>query len=668
MLGEWLVMWPECLPYCSNWQATMSSPAPLSNGTPSGQSYRPDIDGLRALAVLPVVLYHAKVPGFSGGFIGVDIFFVISGFLITGIIAREVDAGEFSILTFYERRARRILPALLAMIAFVLIAASWLFLPHDFAGVAPSALAAIGFMANVYLFTQTGYFQASSQVTPLLHTWSLGVEEQFYIGLPILFILIVRTMPAWRLKAVIVLALISFVWAVFKQADSDGFAFYMLPTRAWEMFAGSLLAMGMVPAIRRRWIAEVICAAAVAAIVAATVLYDRHTVFPGVAALVPVLAAAALIHAAPGTRTGQILSMKGPVWIGLISYSLYLWHWPLIVFWRYTLDEKLTGLHSAALIAVSIAVAWLSWRFIERPFRSKARFPAKRIWQWSAGGIGVVAGSATLMLAPGILGGSGWPARFDENALRYANAVYDHSPVRAACVADRIADHSPDCTLGAAQGSRGDAEAGADPSVEPAAIIWGDSHGVEIAWVLGERYAARGQVILQRTRGSCPPAIGYDPATDPRCAAFNRGVLAEIAAADRLSTVYLAGYWKQAPYREARLDQLMDATISQLQQMGKRVVIIGPIPTQPVAVPRLLAQQGLDAPTLPISEFEENTAWFTSHFPKWRARGVTIIEPIDRMTRGDRTMIVAGDSPLYYDDNHLSLAGARHVLGDMPAE
>ena len=621
----------------------MNSPAPY----PSGNSYRADIDGLRALAVLPVLLYHAKVPGFSGGFIGVDIFFVISGFLITGIIAREVDAGEFSILSFYERRARRILPALLAMIAFVLIAASLLFLPHDFATVAPSALAAIGFLANVYLFTQTGYFQGSAETTPLLHTWSLGVEEQFYIAVPILLILIARYAPAWRIKAVLALAMISFVWAVLKQTDSDGFAFYMLPTRAWEMFAGSLLAIGVVPAVTRRWIAEIVCAGAITAIILATFIYDRSTVFPGCAALVPVLAAAALIHCAPGTMAGRLLSLKGPVWIGLISYSLYLWHWPLIVFWRYTLNAPLSGLHSAMLIAVSILVAWLSWRFIEQPFRSKARFPAIRVWRWSASGMGIAAAASLMLMALG-----GWPSRFDEDTLRYARAVDDYSPMRSVCVTDMSADHPAQCTLGV--------------DAKPTAIIWGDSHAVEIAWVLGEQYGARQQAILQRTRSSCPPAMGFDPTNDPRCALFNANVMDEIAASDSVVTVYLAAYWAQTPYRLGHVDDLLNQTIMQLQALGKRVVLIGPTPSQMASVPQLLAQRGPDARGVPIAEFLAKTQWFSRHFPEWRARGVTIIEPIDRLARDGHTIIVAGDSPLYYDDNHLSLAGARYILGTLP--
>ncbi|WP_108792083.1 SGNH hydrolase domain-containing protein [Erythrobacter sp. Alg231-14] len=616
-----------------------TAPSPVS-----GHAYRRDIDGLRALAVLPVLLYHAKVPGFSGGFIGVDIFFVISGFLITGIIAREIDAGEFSILTFYERRARRILPALLAMIAFVLIMASALFLPSDFAGVAPTALAAIGFLANVWLFTQTGYFQGDADTIPLLHTWSLGVEEQFYIAVPIAFIVIAKMAPGWRIKAVIAATLLSFIWAAMKQADSDGFAFYMLPTRAWEMLAGSILALGLIPAVKHRVVSEIVCATALIAILAASALYDRQTVFPGVTALAPVIAAMALIHCAPGTAVGRMLSLKGPVWIGLISYSLYLWHWPIIVFWRYSLDEKLTLVHASGLILLSILVAWTSWRFIEQPFRSKSRFPAKRIWLWSGAGMAAIGAIAVFFVAQG-----GWSNRFDDETLRMADAASDHSPVRMDCVADRITNHSRVCNLGA--------------ETEPSSIIWGDSHAVEIAWALGENYGARGESIIQRTRGSCPPAIGFDPPKDPRCTMFNASVLEEIAASPEISTVYLAGYWAQPPYQIAGINELLDETIARLHALGKTVTLIGPIPTQPVAVPRLLAMHGPDAPTLSTADFLAVADGFRQNYPAWRARGVVIIDPIDRLSDNGQTIIVAAGQPLYYDDHHLSLAGARHILG-----
>ncbi len=616
------------------------------------ESYRPDIDGLRALAVLPVLLYHADVPGFSGGFIGVDIFFVISGYRITGIITREIDAGAFSILSFYERRARRILPALLTMIAFVLITASVLFLPSDLEGAAPSALAAIGFLSNVWLFTQTGYFQGPAEVTPLLHTWSWGGGAILYRAAD----------PADRHRANAAwladedragVGIDQLCLGSGKQADTDGSAFYMLPTRAWEMLAGSLLAIGAVPTLSRRWAAEIVCALALIGIALGTALYDKQTVFPGVAAIVPVLAAASLIHCAPGTVAGRLLSMKGPVAIGLISYSLYRWHWPLSVFWRYSPGHDLTLAASAGLIGASVAIAWASGRFIEQPFRSKRRFDRRRILRWSAGGMGIAAAAALTLWVQG-----GWTSRFHPAALAFASGAVDVSPARADCIADRIADHPRSCNLGGA----------VPPSAPPSAIIWGDSHVVEIAWVLDEQYGARGQSIAQRTHGSCPPVIGYDPARDPRCALFNAAVMEEIAASPAITTVYLGGYWRQGIYRDARIDGMLDQTIAKLAAAGKQVVLFGPIRSQDNPVPRLLAFEGANARTAPTAAFRTNAQWFTRHYPAWRVRGVTIIEPVERLSRDGRSMIVAGGRPLYYDSHHLSLAGARQILAAVPAQ
>ena len=243
----------------------------------------------------------------------------------------------------------------------------------------------------------------------------------------------------------------------------------------------------------------------------------------------------------------------------------------------------------------------------------------------------------------------GWDSRFDQTSLNYAKAAEDHSPVRSECITDRVTDHPATCTLGAA-------------SALPQAIVWGDSHAVEIAWVIGADFGEKGSALIQRTRGSCPPAIGYDPARDPRCAIFNANVVDEIAASDDIHTVYLAAYWAQDAYREANIDRDLSATISQLQELGKQVVLVGPIPSHPSSIPRRLALHGKDVPTPSVDDFANRTFWFTRNYPAWRAQGVTIIEPLERFSRDGATIIVAGDTPLYYDSHHLSIAGARYLL------
>lgn len=614
-------------------------------------AYRADIDGLRALAVLPVVLYHAGIAGFSGGFVGVDIFFVISGFLIAGIIAREVDEGRFSLWHFYERRARRILPALFALVLFVLAAASALFLPGDFEDVPKSALAALFFLGNLWFFSQTGYFQGAADTMPLLHTWSLGVEEQFYIFFPLGLVLIAAAVPRWRSALVGLAAMASFGWALVTQADPDGFAFYMLPPRGWELLAGSLLAIGTIPPVASRPVREALAWAGIALIVFAVFMYDSTTVFPGLAAVPPVLGAALLIHCAPGTSAGRALSWRPAVWIGLISYSLYLWHWPLIVFTEYAQGSALSPWQSVLVIAVSILLSWASLKWIETPWRDSQRHSRKGIFAMSAAGF---AGLGALCLALIALGP--WASRFPDPVGRIASGAKDTSPLRGRCLKSEYAPPQAACTLGA--------------KTVPDAVVWGDSHGVEFAWVLGERAEREGRAIEQRTSGSCPPIPGFVDGRNRDCGTFNDAVLTDILARPEITTVYLAAFWTGIESERRQAADLLDQTISRLLTAGKQVVLVGPVPTQPYDVPRTLARSAAYGTALPTPRKREDylrqTAWITHRYDEWRAQGVAIVDPAIALFDDEIGRIAIADRPLYFDSHHLTLAGARLVLDTEP--
>ncbi|MFN4134862.1 MAG: acyltransferase family protein [Novosphingobium sp.] len=610
--------------------------------------YRRDIDGLRALAILPVLAFHAGLPGFSGGFVGVDVFFVISGFLITGIIAREIDEGRFSLLRFYERRARRILPALLLMIAVVLGAAALFYLPADFAGVPRSALMTLLFMANAWFFTQTGYFGGPADSMPLLHCWSLAVEEQFYLAFPFLLWACARFAPHYRARALVLAALLSFAIAFAKQADTDGFAFYLLPARAWELLAGSLIAFyphGRTAGQRK---SEALALLGLLLITGAVFLYDRSTVFPGVSALAPVVGAALLIRHAPGTMMGRLLSTRLLVGTGLISYSLYLWHWPIIVFADYLTDAPQGPVFKAALIAASFLAAWASWRIVERPFRDPRRFGQRRIFQLALGGMGAIAAIALTLVPLG-----GWPSRFPVEVSRLAQAAHDISPKRGRCILDETGGDHPDCILGA--------------PVAPTAVIWGDSHGVELAWALGESLASENRSVVQRTRASCPPVNGYQVANDPGCAAGNARTMAYLMASPRISHVYLAAFWASPAYRQPGMAERIESTIAQLQGAGKSVTLIGPVPPQPFDVPRHLAQAAASgrlhlARGASLSDYHHETAWLTRHYPRLQQQGVRILDPLRVLAQGDHSRLMVNGRPAYFDSHHLSLAGARAVV------
>lgn len=337
--------------------------------------YRKDIDGLRALAVVPVVLFHAGFTQFSGGFVGVDVFFVISGFLITGIIRHGMEKGHYSVREFYERRIRRILPAFVAVTLVTLLLGWWLLLPDDFKAYGTSLWSSALFGSNIAFWQSSGdYFATPSEHQPLLHMWSLSVEEQFYIFFPLLiFALYKFKVQRFAIPFLLAIFLISLAISVYGAVYVPVATFYLLPTRAWELLAGGLLAYGIVSAPQNRIQAEIENLVGLALIVASIFLLNSHSFFPGAAAVLPVLGAVLILHAGTGnwpTTVSNLLTLWPVRFIGLISYSLYLWHWPIIVFTRYYLVE--IGLPEMILMVLaSVVVAAASWRYIEAPFRQR---------------------------------------------------------------------------------------------------------------------------------------------------------------------------------------------------------------------------------------------------------------------------------------------------------
>ena len=371
-------------------------------------SYRPDIDGLRALAVLAVVAFHFNKEWISGGFAGVDIFFVISGFLITGIIHRKVVKGQFSFSDFYLRRVRRILPAAFFLLIGTLIAGSAWLLPEDFEALSKSAIASVLSAANIYfwMFLDTSYFAASSDTVPLLHLWSLGVEEQFYLLWPALMILAYR-LGGKRLVigAAVLLAAASFVTSQYSISKDPSFAYYMLPSRGGELLIGAL-AFFASDSFKKHipWVVrELIAAAGIAAIVWSLLYLNENEGFPGYISLVPSLGAALLIFAGcyGPSLSRAVFSFPPFVWVGLISFSLYLWHWPVLAFYRYAYGP-LTLEGSIGCAAIMLALTLFAYFFVEKPFRQARKGPV----QLSAIGLvgtAIVAVSAVSIANSGML-------------------------------------------------------------------------------------------------------------------------------------------------------------------------------------------------------------------------------------------------------------------------
>ncbi|MEZ5853350.1 MAG: acyltransferase family protein [Hyphomicrobiaceae bacterium] len=506
--------------------------------------YKPHIDGLRALAVVPVVLFHAHVAGFSGGFVGVDVFFVISGYLITGLIQHELAQGTFTLGGFYERRVRRILPALLAMVLVSAVVASVLFIPSDFKDFCRSLIATALLSSNVQFWSEAGYFDAPADLKPLLHTWSLAVEEQYYIVFPLLALMAHRMFPKRFLGCLVALAIVSFAMSVWGVAHAPDAAFYLAPFRVWELLVGALLALTGIRLGGGWWTATAVAGGGVGLIVAAVVGYSQVTPFPGVAALLPCVGAGLVIWACDArdnvVRRG--LSWRPLVGIGLVSYSLYLWHWPALVFARYALLRDLTGAEVGVLLAGVGLVSWLSWRYVETPFRVRRNWPRLRVFAGAA-----VAGVACFAFAKTVLLLHGLPQRLTREATALA-VLADKEAVRAPRDQDgKVCPHlDRERRLGrfCVRGAEG---------VRPNFILTGDSHAGAIS---GGVFAAAKQLGVagyQFTHSGFRPLPGvYELGQDRRNALTARFV-DFLRSHPEIKLVILTGYWElQATGRSYR--------------------------------------------------------------------------------------------------------------------
>lgn len=541
-------------------------------------TYRPEIDGLRSIAVLSVLLFHLGVPVITGGFTGVDVFFVISGYLITGILMRDLSEGRFSLAEFYRRRALRILPALAVVLIATVILSRWALLPSEIATLGRSVVAALLFVSNIFFWSELDYFNPDAKENPLLHTWSLGVEEQFYIFVPIGMWLIyryARRALIWIFAASVLGSFVLSAWAVEPMPRAS---FYLLPTRYWELGAGALLALADFRAGGRMRIAPTLAQglAGLGLILIAVGLFglSADSVFPGPAALWPVLGAVALIAAGGESFAGRILSMRGPVWMGKISYSLYLWHWPLIVLWKLRTDPYFSALEIVVIGALSIVMAALSTRFVEQPFRHipKTR-PTGRILVMAA--LVLAVGSALgwgLSQRPGLL------RQHDPEVIAldgYAD-YFDQPEFRALWQYHK-------CHLDPRSGGfkRYDAAACLAQDDRPTVLVFGDSHAAHI-WE-GLARARPDLNVVQASSTNCRP-LPVHPATT-FCGKLSRFIYDDWVAQAKPDVVVLSGVW-----RDAELPALAQG-IALLQAQGAgRVVVLGDTVNYAAKLPKILAR------------------------------------------------------------------------------
>lgn len=646
--------------------------APLA---PRHGFYRPEIDGMRAVAVMGVVLYHFDLPLLPGGFTGVDVFFVLSGYLIGSILWREfVTTGRVALGQFYLRRFRRLAPAWTAM-AIAVFAAGWLILlPHDFRELGKALIASTLFLANVHFWRGSGYFDSMAEEKPLLHMWSLSLEEQFYVVLPLLLLLCVRRprLALWLLGGGAALSLA----LCLRLTDSDQTAaFFLFPFRAWELLAGVLLAIWSHdrPGPRVGWVGS---STGLVLVLAGMALIGPTSGFPGPWALVPVAGTLLLIwHGQAANPVNRFLAW-GPVrGIGLISYSLYLWHWPIRSLAGFALGPDRGVPTNGALILLSVALAYLSWRLVEQPARDAARLPARPLMA----GVAV----STLLL----LGLGTWPFLRDGLPGRWPPQVLMH----AEAAQDFIQDWSR-CTTPADGPFVGIETCPIGPEGEPRVLVWGDSHMRAFKEGLDLAAHEAGTPALLIWRAGCPPLFGIAKresaatrAQDADCSRANRQIEAALRVAP-FDRVLLVGRWSyyaegggvgaDARNRIEVTPAWPDAvrqTLDALQAMGSRVHVLRQVPEVPdygaLPVARALARGEIVPETrmqVPLDHALIREAKGLAPFVAASRKGrVVLIDPWP-LTCNDGVCTVMQDGhTVYFDNNHITNQGAvrlRHVF------
>jgi peptidoglycan/LPS O-acetylase OafA/YrhL len=533
-------------------------------------AYRADIDGLRAVAVALVVLSHLGIPHMLGGFVGVDIFFVISGYLITGNIAREITSGSFSILNFYERRFRRIFPALIGVLIATTVTAYLVFLPQELVRYAHSLLAALFSYSNIYFYsTKLGYFGATYS-NILLHTWSLGVEEQFYLFIPVCMLVAATRTNGMRWMTGVA-ASASFFLAAYMALRNRDLAFYMPYTRAWELLSGSFLALGMLPLPKSRWAREAMVASSILLIAICAVLYNATTPFPGITALLPCTAGLMLIMVGEQGRTSLngFLSWRPIVFVGTISYSLYLWHWPLVVMVKLGVVYGIragTVAGDAFVVVASLVLAALSWRFIEQPFRS-GRF--KRLPQRGVFGLAGACAAIFSVIVIVIHMDHGFPGRFPLEA-RQISAHMDILPkmrTGTCFIETGFSDFDKLACLHKVTNQKN-------------ILLFGDSHAAALWWGLKENLPHVN--ILQATLAACPPTFGSYRRSG--CSQMRRYIYQTYLPQNSVDAVILSERWTSIE----DLKPLLPA-LDWLRDRGIPVFVIGPVPEYTAPLPFLLA-------------------------------------------------------------------------------
>jgi peptidoglycan/LPS O-acetylase OafA/YrhL len=635
--------------------------------------YRADVDGLRAVAILPVVAFHAGLSWLPGGFVGVDVFFVISGYLIGAQVFRQSTSGTFRYLAFYARRLRRIVPALIAVLLIFFAIGCLLLTPDEFRELGKESVAAVFGASNLVFFLQADYFAPAAELTPLLHTWSLGVEEQFYIVLPILAAVFIRVFKSSATKPLLMVTVLSMAGSIVLTHSNPQAAFYLLPTRFWELSLGALLATSGIatsPKLRGA-LGQMVGLGGATLIVVAMIIYRPEFGFPGAFVLLPTVGAAMIIASRSSWVNGKILSNPVAVFIGKISYSWYLWHWPLFYL------AHVIGVEGRMvpwfLAALSFSLAVLSWRFVEQPFRRRRLADGPVVLRYVIAIVCVAALGTVIYLQNGFIGRLPADARISAEDARQSQD--DPCLIRRGSV-----DVTPaGCQYAATSG--------------PTLAVIGDSHAGSISPGFEKAAAAQGLAFRQLTKTLCTAQWGYANVTPglpdfpDECSDYQRRAFQQVEDDPNIRVVVLASRWSAeqdllpaSGGATVGLETALDSTLTRLQKLGKKVVLVMEVPeltfspysavigeSLPIRVglQHLLGVQPLSGPA-PYARVQKDTSRDILRRVAARHPNVVLVDPWAQLCDASGCHYRDGSAIYYFDDQHLSGVGAVRAIGTLP--
>lgn len=635
-------------------------------------NYRPDIDGLRAIAVLAVVLYHLDIAFISGGFVGVDIFFVISGYLISSIIYTEIKTQQFSIHHFYIRRIRRIFPALFFIVLVTTIASFFILPKLQLREFSESITAVTWFVSNLFFWMNNDYFSVAAELKPLLHTWSLSVEEQFYVFFPLLMILLVNKYRYQILAGFfIVLFLCSLILSIYLSEDYSSANFYLAPTRAWEFLLGTFLAIGLLPEIRQKSVRQGVSLLGLGLIMASMLLLNENSVFPGVNAIYPVFGATLLIYAGmektAGTTEGYqplvLTLLSNPVlrYIGLISYSLYLWHWPIISLLKNQTNSEFSTVEKALILLLTFMLSALSYHFIEQPFRHKTSL--KKITSLKSGLI--------IMLMMSALGGGihhyAKQTKVQESTQTLEELVTELLHMNNCFSKEETMESLLPCSFG-------------DIHSNKVFFLWGDSHALAVhpAFVrLAEESGWRG---IYASYLGCPPLFDVSVKDVKFCDGKVTNNIKKFLLNNKIDAIYIVARWKlyatgwifngrlmkpngyvsdaetngiDAETSTKVLRKALTKTLTFLdQEIDTSVNFLLPNPILPDLIEKYTPQS---KHILTREGYIKQRSLIEDHVRQLTLSDrFHIIDPIDTFCPGEDCLLFNGDKAFYIDDNHLS--------------